>query len=573
MNFGIAARLSLILAAVVVVAAGLTGYYAYDISRGLLIESAKNELLTSTKVLARRLALARAEVSRNLQLLSNHPAAVAALETGDPRALDQLAVLFELVMKANPGYFQVRLIAARDSGLESVRIDRDGTRLMRVAGDDLQEKAHFQYVFDALQLAANETYLSRIVINHEDGAHSGLEQPTVQLAMPVLGRQGSALGVVVINVDLNGSFASLAADLPKDFQLFVTNSHGDFLIHPDPAQTFGFDKGRRSLIQEQFTATRELVSGHADQVLIEASAGPYAKAPVVAAFIARKITFSSEETQLIFGLAQPFASILEQADKLAVVTLRVVLILCAVCILLAALVARAVTRPINSMSRAAQHFAEGYPVSGLPLERQDEIGMLARSFQRMQNQIRQQLAELLRRRAELEQLAQHDALTGLPNRVLFAEHAEHALTSARRDGTRLALMFIDIDKFKLINDNLGHAVGDLLLREFSARLCSVLRESDTPARIGGDEFVVLLHTVEDEEDASIVAEKLRLAINQPFVLEGHSLIVSACIGIALYPEAGSDLLELSRHADQAMYRAKENGRNAVTIYSPTAESS
>lgn len=573
MKFGIAARLSVVLAAVVVLAAGLTGYYAYDVSRALLIESAKNELLTSTKVLARRIMLARDEVSRNLQILSNHPAAIAVLEKGTPTQLDQLADLFELVMKANPGYFQVRLISARDNGIERVRVDRDGPQLMRIMADDLQEKGHFQYVFDTLQLAANETYLSRIVINHERGAHSGLEQPTVQLAMPVTGQQGKALGVVVINVDLNGTFTLLAADLPKDFQLFLANSHGDFLIHPDPAQTFGFDKGRRVLVQEQFTPTQDLVAGKADQVLIEARDGPYAKMPVVAAFIARKVTFSSEETQLVLGLAQPFASVLEQADKLGVVTLRVVLILCAVCILLAALVARAVTRPINSMSRAVQNFAEGYPVSGLPLERNDEIGVLARSFHRMQNQIRQQLAELLRRRAELEQLAQHDSLTGLPNRLLFAEHVQRALTTARRDGTRLALMFIDIDKFKLINDNLGHAFGDLLLKEFSQRVRSVLRESDMPARIGGDEFVVLLHTIEDDLDASIVAEKLRLAINQPFVLEGQTLVVSACIGIALYPEAGTDLLELSRHADQAMYRAKENGRNAVTIYSPTAESS
>ena len=572
MRFGIATKLGLVLATVAILAAGLTGYYAYDVSRTLLIESAKSELLTSTKVLARRIVLARSEISRNLQILSNHPAAIAALETDNPASLDQMAELFELVMQANPSYFQVRLIAARDNGMERVRLDRDGQRLLRVTGDDLQEKGHFSYVFDTLQLAANTTYLSRIVINHEYGAHSGLEQPTAQLAMPVTDSSGNVLGVVVANVDLNGTFSLLAADLPKSFQLFLTNSHGDFLIHPDPAQTFGFDKGRRVLLQEQFEGTADLVAGKIEHTLVEAREGPYAKAPIVAAFTGQKISVSSEESQLLVGLAQPLSSVLEQANRLGVITLRIVLILCAACVLLAAIVARAVTQPINSMSRAAQHFAEGYPVSGLPLERTDEIGVLARSFQRMQNQIRQQLAELLRRRSELEQLAQHDSLTGLPNRLLFAEHVERALSTARRDGTRLALMFIDIDKFKLINDNLGHAFGDLLLKEFSARIRSVLRESDMPARIGGDEFVVLLHTIQDDLDASIVAEKLRLAINQPFVLEGQTLVVSACIGIALYPEAGTDLLELTRHADQAMYRAKENGRNAVTIYSPTAES-
>lgn len=572
MKFGIATKLGLVLAAVAILAAGLTGYYAYNVSRLLLIDSAKNELLTSTRVLARRIMLARSEISRNLQILANHPAAVGALTTATPANLDQMADLFELLMQANPSYFQARLIDARENGMERVRLDRDGERLLRVTGDDLQEKGHFSYVFDTLQLAANTTFLSRLVINHEYGAHAGLEQPTAQLAMPVTNRRGRVLGVVVINVDLNGTFGLLAADLPKSFQLFLTNSQGDFLLHPDPAQTFGFDKGRRVLLQEQFEGTANLVAGKAEQALVEARDGPYAKAPIVAAFTAHKISVSSAESQLIIGLAQPMSSVLEQANRLGVITLRIVLVLCAACVLLAAIVARAVTYPINTMSRAAQHFAEGYPVSGLPLERSDEIGVLARSFQRMQNQIRQQLAELLRRRSELEQLAQHDSLTGLPNRLLFAEHVERALTSARRDETRLALMFIDIDKFKLINDNLGHAFGDLLLKEFANRIRSVLRESDTPARIGGDEFVVLLHTVQDDLDASTVAEKLRQAINQPFDLEGQSLAVSACIGIALYPEAGTDLPSLSRHADQAMYRAKENGRNAVTIYSPTAES-
>ena len=573
MRFGIAAKLSLVLAAVAILATGLTGYSAYDVSRTLLIESAKNELLTSTKVLTRRIVIARNEISRNLKILSNHPAAIATLEKGDPAHMDQLANLFELIMKANPGYFQIRLIAAGENGIERVRVDRDSQQLVRVTGDDLQEKGHFSYVFNTLQLAANETYLSRIVINHEYGAHSGLEQPTVLLAMPVANHKGGVIGVVVINVDLNGTFALLATDLPKDFQLFLANSRGDFLIHPDPAQAFGFDRGRRVLLQEQFAQTQDLVAGKAEHALIDARDGPYAKAPIVAAFTAQKIAVSSEETQLILGLGQPLSSVLEQADKLGVVTLHLVLVLCTACILLAALVARAVTRPINGMSRAAQHFAEGSPVSGLPVERSDEIGVLARSFHHMQNQIQQQLEELLRRRSELEQLARHDSLTGLPNRLLFAEHVERALTAARRNGTRLALMFIDIDKFKLINDNLGHGFGDLLLKEFSDRLRGVLRESDTPARIGGDEFVVLLHTVQDDLDASTVAEKLRQAINQPFVLEGQTLTVSACIGIALYPEAGNNLLELSRHADQAMYRAKENGRNAVTIYSPTAESS
>ena len=570
MKFGIASRLSILLAVAVTVTAGVTVYSAYVVSRDLLVASAEDELLTSTKVLSRRIALARNENVRDLHILSQHPAAGAALEAENPTAQDQLAKLFELVMQASPAYYQVRLIAAHDHGLEHVRVDRDGTGLVRVTGDELQEKGHYPYVFDTARLAAGEIYLSRITINHEVGTHFVRDMPTIQLATPVLGAAGSVLGVVVINVDLNGAFAQLAADLPKDVRLFLANGDGDFLVHPDPAQAFAFDRGRRALVQEQFPETRDLVLRKTDQVLFVARDGAYAADPVVAAFISRKVNAASMEKHLVLGLTQPLTTVLERVDTLAGVTLRIVLALGFVCIVLAALLARAVTRPINSMTRAVERFADGELATGLPLDRRDEIGVLARCFHRMCKQIQQQIAELNCRREEMENLARHDPLTGLANRRLLVEHAEHAFAFARRDNERLAVLFIDLDRFKPINDNLGHAVGDLLLKAVAERIRGVIRESDTPARIGGDEFVVLLEMIQDDIDAQTVAEKIRVALNQPFEIVGHGeehrIAVSACIGIAFYPEDGTDMIELSRHADEAMYRAKESGRNAVAFY-------
>ena len=570
MKFGIASRLSILLAVAVTVTAGVTAYSAYVVSRDLLVASAEDELLTSTKVLSRRIALARNENVRDLHILSQHPAAGAALEAENPTAQDQLAKLFELVMQASPAYYQVRLIAAHDHGLEHVRVDRDGTGLVRVTGDELQEKGHYPYVFDTARLAAGEIYLSRITINHEVGTHFVRDMPTIQLATPVLGAAGSVLGVVVINVDLNGAFAQLAAVLPKDVRLFLANGDGDFLVHPDPAQAFAFDRGRGALVQEEFPETRDLALGKAHQVVFVARDGAYAADPVVAAFISRKVNAASMEKHLVLGLTQPLTTVLERVDTLAGVTLRIVLALSFVCIVLAALLARAVTRPINSMTRAVERFADGELATGLPLDRRDEIGVLARCFHRMCRQIQQQIAELNCRREEMENLARHDPLTGLANRRLLVEHAEHAFASARRDNERLAVLFIDLDRFKPINDNLGHAVGDLLLKAVAERIRGVIRESDTPARIGGDEFVVLLEMIQDDIDAQTVAEKIRVALNQPFEIVGHGeehrIAVSACIGIAFYPGAGTDMIELSRPADGAMYRAKESGRNAVAFY-------
>ncbi|MBI3902681.1 MAG: PAS domain S-box protein [Nitrosomonadales bacterium] len=167
---------------------------------------------------------------------------------------------------------------------------------------------------------------------------------------------------------------------------------------------------------------------------------------------------------------------------------------------------------------------------------------------------------------QIRHLAHYDTLTDLPNRTLFSDRLQQALVAARRDKSYLALMFIDLDKFKPINDTLGHHVGDLLLKEVTKRMQDCVRESDTIARFGGDEFVVLLPVIEAEQDALLVAEKIRHSLNQPFVLVGQNLNISSSTGVAVYPEHGSNETELIGNADIAMYHAKEGGRNNVVLY-------
>ena len=159
----------------------------------------------------------------------------------------------------------------------------------------------------------------------------------------------------------------------------------------------------------------------------------------------------------------------------------------------------------------------------------------------------------------LQYLAQHDQLTSLPNRGLFHDRLRTALARARRDGHRLAVLYLDLDQFKAVNDHHGHGVGDLLLREVAARIDQCLRESDTAGRVGGDEFVVLLNDVGQADHAVAVATKICAALRQPFELAGCHLQVSASIGIALYPDHGEDDKQLLRHADDAMYQAKRQG--------------
>jgi diguanylate cyclase (GGDEF)-like protein len=168
----------------------------------------------------------------------------------------------------------------------------------------------------------------------------------------------------------------------------------------------------------------------------------------------------------------------------------------------------------------------------------------------------------------MHHLAHYDALTGLSNRTLFADRLRQAISTAKRDNGHAALMFIDLDKFKPVNDELGHDIGDLLLKEVAHRLHNCVRESDTVSRIGGDEFVVLLPNVDAAEDAMHVAEKILYSLNLPFELAGNHINISASLGVAIYPEHGSDEKALTKNADSAMYNAKNNGRNNVCLYQP-----
>lgn len=165
---------------------------------------------------------------------------------------------------------------------------------------------------------------------------------------------------------------------------------------------------------------------------------------------------------------------------------------------------------------------------------------------------------------KLIHMAHYDPLTDLPNRSMFFSMAEHALHSAKRQQSQFALIFVDLDHFKPVNDELGHAAGDQLLQLVAQRLQDCLRASDTVGRIGGDEFFVLLHRINTFAEAKQVAEKILAAIQRPYkILNKHTVEISCSIGIALYPDDGQDLGELSRRADQAMYQVKDSGRCGI----------
>jgi len=176
------------------------------------------------------------------------------------------------------------------------------------------------------------------------------------------------------------------------------------------------------------------------------------------------------------------------------------------------------------------------------------------------------IKELIKSKEDFAYQANHDSLTSLPNRTLLLDRLEQSIELSKREDKKLAVIFIDLDHFKEINDSLGHQVGDKVLVEISNRMTKKIRVSDTIARLGGDEFCVILNNIKDLESVSRVIESGMEVVKEPIVIDNHKLYVGMSVGVSIFPDDGEDVVELLKNADAAMYRAKENGRNGYHFY-------
>jgi diguanylate cyclase (GGDEF)-like protein len=227
---------------------------------------------------------------------------------------------------------------------------------------------------------------------------------------------------------------------------------------------------------------------------------------------------------------------------------------------------RRLARPIGKLMRQASGLATRGHGGRVAWGRQDELGELGTHLNAVHDQIDALFEQLQTQKTEIEQVALHDALTGLPNRTLFAELARNAVASARRDGSRLALLFVDLDRFKAVNDAFGHPGGDQLLLALAGRLQEALREADVVCRHSGDEFLVLLHDVREREWVAATADRLLQALEAPVDIDGREAAIAASIGISLFPDDAADHETLVRHADTAMYVAKRLGGDRHSFF-------
>nr|WP_314583040.1 diguanylate cyclase [uncultured Pseudomonas sp.] len=567
MRFGISFKLGCLMALFGMLPTGLAGYYIYNSSREMLLHAAERDLLTSVQVLGRNLHASLRNISLDAAVLTNGPQVHDLGNMADAKqrthAENDLAESFRAMLLAHPDYMQIRLISVTDHGLERVREDRDGRRIVRVEGNDLQEKAHYAYVFETLRLAPGEVRISPIVINHEQGAHSGLGKPTLHVSTPVADAHGKVFALLVINVDLDQLFSQLQSDLPKEYQVYLSNRWGDLLVHPDHRRTFGFDQGRRLFLQDEFPDVSRLLNETGPNSLISRSVEQSQQDRLVAAFV-RLSHNGASEPFVVLGLGQPQSHVLAQASRAGTNIAQIALLFSLLAVLAAFIASRTLIRPLRSMTDAVELFSRERRISELP-PRDDELGLLARRFQSMKQEILGQLDDLTCSRAAFEHLARHDPLTELPNRRRCFELLEQALVAARENGHKMALLFVDLDHFKEMNDQYGHRFGDLVLQAVAKLLTSASDGADCVARLGGDEFVIFFNDVKAPQKIVVLLEKLHQCFQLPLFIDGRRVQIHASMGVSLFPRDGDDIGALIQHADHAMYKAKSAGRNRYSF--------
>jgi diguanylate cyclase len=571
-KLGLTSRLSILLVCIGVAASGATGYYTYRANRAILMREAEHSLLTSTQLLSQRFIAALGDVADDALVLATLPSS-AAVARGDAPAAGskRLEDVFLGFMMHHPEYVQIRLIARSHDGLERIRVDRDTHGIAVVPNDALQEKGQFPYVFDTLSAMADRVYVSPIILKRGPG--SGPDRPVVMIGTPVADANGDKVGVLVIDVDLTQVFRRIERDLPADYVVYMANEWGDFLVHPDPAQTFGFERGRRVLMQKTFPATAPLFDGKRASLTFNGPAHPDQALDEVFAFVRSPFGLVDGNRFIALGLARPLTDVLASANALGEQIVRLALILSAIAIVLAIFFARALARPLRTLADAATNIFEDRSIERLPVSRSDEIGVLARCFDNMRIEIRSQVEALRAKQEELTHLAGHDTLTGLPNRMHFMEQLDASIRRASLNEAPMALMFVDLNGFKQINDQLGHSAGDRTLVVVAERLRAALPATDVVARLGGDEFIILVTDMHSPDSIRELAERIKAAMDEAVPLGTHLMKVGVSIGISEFPADGNQAVELLAKADAAMYAAKTSAQASYVRYGDLADSS
>lgn len=548
------AKVLLVVVPLAVIPLLILGWLAYNQLRSTAIERSSNQMTTLMDQMARSFQMHRDVAEANVKLFADASLMRAYALTEDEEEryvlmLPSLMKLFSSYLRAYPDYTEIRFLLP--DGYEDAR-----TTLKPIP--NVTEEEGGTPFFEALSRFEGET-MAQVSMPPESSAVS------LQVARPIrmidltiqdpLNAEPTLRGYLVVTMQLGFMAEQMASSrIGNTGHTLIVNERGEILFHQDPVQVGG--QISMPLLN------KALEAGKSRQL-------------VAATYLESKGLLSARrlhEGLLLIGIL-PEAELLEESLRLGKVFAWIVFgtVVLMIIVLLVSM-SFLMIRPLKLLMIAVREIGHGNLMPNLSLSSKDELGQLALNFQEM-------AGNLEKSRIKIERLAYYDSLTGLPNRFQAHETLRHMISLARRENGKMAVLFLDLDNFKRINDTLGHQVGDQLLMEMASRLVSVLREedfihqqlplntSDVLARLGGDEFVVLLPKVNSSQDAARVASRILDIMKEPFDLDDKEVYSGCSIGISLFPDDGTEIDDLIKRADAAMYQAKEQGRNNFQFYS------
>ena len=453
--------------------------------------------------------------------------------------------LLSSYQRAYPEYYELRILLP--DGYEDTRSTL--TRLSNKTENEADSE-----LFRYMQSAEQEFYVLYALNpdNDKPVLYLGKRLVLRDESYEPIGTPPTLRGYLTISVSLD--FLQSQIDMQKVGQngfLFVADQAGNPFIWPKGVKNAEFDK----------------VTPH------QAHNTDFNAKPIKTYFLGEAVYLQSRELYQNLNLyaVLPEKDLLGASRALGLIVASITLMM----ILLASgltfyVINRILIQPIMKLGRSAQEIGRGQFNTSIGITSRDEIGELAQSFEIMSHNLQES-------QSQITYLAYHDALTGLPNRRMFKEFLERAVANVRRNNSGLALLFLDLDNFKKVNDTMGHQAGDELLQILAGRLTRCLREDDmvslqnsdgtcdsaqdTISRVGGDEFLILLPCIDDPNGPAIVAQRMLEMLSLPFIINNQEFVISGSIGISLYPTDGETADILIKNADIAMYHAKEAGRN------------
>lgn len=446
------------------------------------------------------------------------------LDTFDRRALANELLAFSTNRKM---YDQVRYLD--NAGMEIIRVDFHNGNPVVVPDAQLQNKGDRYYFTDTIKLNQGDIFISPFDLNIENGKIEEPLKPMLRVAMPMFDNAGNKKGILILNYlgyYLFENLARLDSAMNSSASVLLLNQQGYWLKGMKPQDEWGFMfKDEKRTIAQAFPQAWASISKQDSGQFVDADG----------LFTFRTIHPLPPGTTSSTGLTEAVARSAAQLEQKAYFWKLVVFV------------------PTNQLTKNAHAlFNKLVPFLLMALLLSGVAVYYLARFNAKQAEADDQI----------KHMAHFDTLTGLPNRVLFFDRVGQFFARSERHKESFALLFIDLDGFKLVNDVHGHEVGDAVLKEAAHRIRSLLRKVDTPARIGGDEFLVALSELHQPEDAGTVAKKIIMALAQPILVSGKPPItIGASVGIAIYPSDAQEIEALIKCADEAMYEAKHAGKN------------